>query len=53
MELFQYETISITTPIRLNQSNYKAMVESDCFSMAITAGTTIEYTRDIEGFFRK
>lgn len=38
---------------RLNQDNYKAMVESDCFSMAITAGTTIEYTRDTEGYFRR
>lgn len=38
---------------RFNQDNYKAMVESNCFSMAITAGTTIEYTRDIEGFFRE
>lgn len=49
---FKKESMSSSTPTRLNQKNYKAMVERDCFSMAITAGTTIEYTRDIEGFFR-
>lgn len=55
MKLYEFkkESMSSTTPTRFNQSNYKAMVERDCFSMAITAGTTIEYTRDTEGFFRK
>ncbi len=50
---FKKESMSDKSAIRFNQNNYKAMVESDCFSMAITAGTTIEYTRDINGFFRR
>ncbi len=50
---FKKESMTMSTAIRLNQSTYKAMVESNCFSMAITAGTTIEYTRDISGFFRR
>ncbi len=50
---FKKESMGLNTATRLNQGNYNAMVEGDCFSMAITAGTTIEYTRDIEGYFRK
>lgn len=58
MKLYQFKKESMSSlngsaDTRLNQKNYKAMVESNCFSMAITAGTTIEYTRDTEGFFRK
>lgn len=58
MKLYRFKKESMSslgggsTP-RLNQDNYKAMVESNCFSMAITAGTTIEYTRDNEGHFRR
>lgn len=50
---FKKESMSVSTTPRLNQGSYKEMVESNCFSMAITAGSTIEYTRDVEGFFRK
>jgi len=50
---FKKESMSSTSPVRLNQRNYISMVEHDCFSMAITAQTTIEYTRDIKGFFKK
>lgn len=49
---FKKENMSMSSAVRLNQSTYKSMVENDCFSMAITAGSTIEYTRDINGFFR-
>lgn len=50
---FKKESMSMSSATRLNQGTYKAMVESNCFSMAITAGTTIEYTRDTEGYFRR
>ena len=58
MELYKFKKESMSsvsggTAPRLNQDNYKSMVEGDCFSMAITAGTTIEYTRDVNGFFRQ
>lgn len=49
---FKKENMSANSAVHLNQKNYRAMVEGNCFSMAITAGTTIEYTRDTEGFFR-
>lgn len=49
---FRKESMSVGGAQRLNQSNYQRMVERDCFSMAITAGTTIEYTRDVHGIFR-
>lgn len=54
LKLYQFkkESMSDRSATRFNQSNYISMVEGDCFSMAITAGTTIEYTRDIQGFFR-
>lgn len=58
MKLYKFQKESMNslgsggTP-RFNQSNYKAMVEGNCFSMAITSGTGIEYTRDTEGFFRR
>lgn len=58
MKLYRFKKESMSSPIRgntprFNQKNYKTMVESNCFSMAITAGTSIEYTRDTEGFFRR
>lgn len=49
---FKKESMSMGSAARLNQSTYNSMVESDCFSMAITARTTIEYTCDTEGYFR-
>lgn len=50
---FKKEILSDSSTLRLNQKNYKEIVESNCFSMAITGTTTIEYTRDTEGFFRR
>ena len=50
---FKKESMGPSSARKLNQSNYTAMAEGDCFSMAITASSTIEYTRNIEGFFRK
>ena len=50
---FKKESMSDTSTLRLNQKNYKNMVEGNCFSMAITGTTTIEYTRDTEGYFRQ
>lgn len=50
---FKKERMSMNTAMRLNQTNYRSMVEGNCFSMAITAKTTIEYTRDTEGYFRR
>ncbi len=49
---FKKESMSANSSTHLNLGNYTAMVESNCFSMAITAGSTIEYTRDVEGHFR-
>ena len=51
---FKKEKMNSSTSKRFNQTNYNNMVENtNCFSMAITAKQTIEYTLDIEGFFRK
>ena len=55
LELYTFKKESLgggSSSMRLNQGSYKAMVEKDCFSMAITAGSTIEYTRDVKGYFR-
>lgn len=50
---FKKEIMSDDSTMRLNQKNYKEMAESNCFSMAITGTTTIEFTRDTEGYFRR
>ena len=50
---FKKESMKYDSIPRFNNENYTRMVENDCFSMAITASTTIEYTRDIYGFFIK
>ena len=54
LKLYQFkkESMGISSSVRLNQNNYTTMVEDNCFSMAITAGSTIEYTRDVGRFFR-
>ena len=53
MKLYRFKKESMgalgTGILTFNQDNYKSMVESNCFSMAITARSTIEYTRDING----
>lgn len=56
LKLYKFKKESMSSlggGTKFNQENYKNMVEKDCFSMAITAGTTIEYTRNIEGYFQK
>lgn len=53
LKLFRFQKESLRPDARrFNQENYIGMVEGDCFSMAITAQTTIEYTRDVRGYFR-
>ena len=49
---FVKDSYSAGSSTKLNTGSYKRMVEDDCFSMAITAGTTIEFTRDTEHHFR-
>lgn len=48
---FTKESYSINSVTKLNNATYRNMVENDCFSMAITAGTTIEFTRDTKHFY--
>ena len=38
---------------KLNQANYDRIISDKCFSMAMTANTTVEYTIDINGYFKK
>jgi hypothetical protein len=54
LELYKFkkDSYSLNTRTRLNQTSYKKMTESDCFSMAITANSTIEFTIDNEHYFR-
>lgn len=49
---FSKDSYSIGSKTKLNASSYKKMVEGDCFSMAITGGTTIEFTRDTNHYYR-